>query len=204
MAAELKRRLVPRTDPSGHLTLLHDLVSPSATVLPASTPAQIALQLSALDAKPLAHLLRTLALSASLWPPSERDVPLQRAIDVFTALVRGFLLRIDGIAADDEANVEGRTGFGLGPGWRGRRELAGVVETVVAAAEQPAVRPDVRLLIVSALLAALQAVKQRRDELYVGGRQLIPRAETAVLAAWQALLEPGVLSTGAQTPQPHR
>jgi hypothetical protein len=177
-----------RADPAGHAQLVQDLLSPAGTSLPSTTPTAISVQLATLPetGEALTSFVRILLGSPSLWRGLATPLPFQRSRDVFTAIHRGFLLRVDNVKED------------YGTGWRARRRLYYILDAYLAALDDT-VPPVLRLLASSAALAALQSVKARKDVLYVGGRNLLGKVETAVLDAWQAVLQSGEANASAGT-----
>ncbi|KDE07512.1 hypothetical protein MVLG_02186 [Microbotryum lychnidis-dioicae p1A1 Lamole] len=185
--------------------LIQDLLSPPWTVLSSSTPQLITLHLSTLSlldpatSALIPTLISCIASSPSLWRGQAtasssasswatwRTLNWTRANEVYTSLVQCCLYRASEIAKEH------------GTGWKARRTYAQFVELYLqgirddqvgelaqdkSTTRTMRVHPVVRLLITSALLAALQSIKQRQDKLYVGGSALMGRAHDQVLAAW--------------------
>ncbi|SCV71125.1 BQ2448_2713 [Microbotryum intermedium] len=184
--------------------LIQDLLSPPWTVLSSSTPQLITLHLSTLSlldpatSALIPTIISCIASSPSLWrgqatasssassSATWRRLNWTRANEVYTSLVQGCLYRASEITKEH------------GTGWKARRTYAQFVDLYLQGVQDDEVgelaqskpttttrvHPVVRLLITSALLVALQSIKQRQDKLYVGGRALMGRAHDQVLAAW--------------------
>lgn len=178
-----------------YLSLLTDLLSPANTALPSTTPALITYSLATLQSPSITQLVETIATSPSLWggravhsaTGRARELPYERAKEVYLAVLRGFTGRLSEIRKE------------YGEGWRARRQLSisleafwdGLASPVPSASDGDALVGSafVRLVLNTGVLAALQDVKAGRDPIYVGGRQLLPRAEDHVLVTWADVLE---------------
>lgn len=169
--------------------LIQDFLSPATTQLSSTTPQLLTYHLAKLPLEQphlalLTSLLTYLSTSPALWrgqaSPSSTSpqwTPLNfgRAQEVYTALFQGCLYRAGEVTRE------------LGTGWNARRKYAAFFEAYLAGAnaeKEGMCHPVVRLLTASAALAALQAIKMRKDKLYVGGSALMGRAEQEVLKAW--------------------
>lgn len=164
--------------------LLQDLLSPRSTQLNSTTPALIAYHLSTLTLSPatlLSTLVQCISTSPSLWrgqgtysnahPWEPLNWP--RAKEVYESVRNGVLYRAGEIATE------------LGTGWRARRRFGQFLDAYYAGLDVDIVHPAIRLLLHSAALAGLQLVKQRKDKLYVGGTNLLGRAEEQALLSWE-------------------
>lgn len=168
--------------------LLQDLLSPASTKLPSTTPALITYHLSLLPSNSplLPSLLHYILVSPSLWrgqstpsssTPRWSALNFERGKDVFEAVRNGVFYRA------------GEVSKSVGDGWRGRRALGGFLDVLLAGMEgAEESHPAIKLLLNSAILAGLQAVKNRKDKLYVGGSGLLGKAEGEVIKAWEGLL----------------
>lgn len=163
--------------------LIQDLLSPPSTVLGSTTPGLISYHLSTLALAPpslLSAVVQTVATSPSLWRgrglrtgDGWATLDWQRAHEVFVALRNGVVYRAGELTRQH------------GTGWTARRKFAHFLDQYYTGlALAPDAHPTIALLVATAALAALQAVKQRRDKLYVGGSALLQRAESETLAAW--------------------
>ncbi|KEI37032.1 uncharacterized protein L969DRAFT_90095 [Mixia osmundae IAM 14324] len=176
-----------------YINLLHDLHLPASSPLPASLPTVLAYHLATLPLPQLTHLCRVLLQSACLWSKTgdpQDLVHYERGQEIYRAIQRGFLGRVDHVSQEQ------------GPGWRGRRQLANCLDAVLQAldgsdeSEQASSssklqinHPVRKLVVASGCLSALQAVKERQDSLYVGGKSLMGRAENETLILWAEVLE---------------
>ncbi|KAI5476400.1 peroxisomal membrane protein [Pseudohyphozyma bogoriensis] len=157
--------------------LLQDLLSPAGTQLPASTPTLITYHLSSCPLPVLPQLVHYLAISPSLWSNnSTLDFSLAR--DMFSSTRDGVLHRANSITTALDSH-----------GWRARRQYAQFIDAYFKAVELSGTRADVRLVMASAALAALQVIKAGKEKLFVGGSALMGRAEKEVLLAWEDWLE---------------
>ncbi|GAA5909865.1 uncharacterized protein JCM6883_003119 [Sporobolomyces salmoneus] len=135
--------------------------------------------------------------SPSLWPPTSRNTSYEQDVaswNGFTAIYSAFfqstLLRLDLISRE------------VGTGFRARRSVSKYlsalsqglwVDQVRRKGEDEAgkVEPVNRLLLVSAVLAALQEWKRRKERLWVGGRGMLDRIEMEAGRAWTEWVENG-------------
>ncbi|KAM0787686.1 hypothetical protein ACM66B_003748 [Microbotryomycetes sp. NB124-2] len=193
--------------------LLQDLLSPASVQLPSTTPALLSFHLSTLSLDDpsqfatVTMIVRCVVTSPALWRGQATAraqahgqtggtewpaLNFDRAKDVFTALAHAWLLRINSVKQT------------YGTGWSGRRKLAAFLESYVQGLDDETdnklvsavtggatdqVHPAVRLITSCACLSALQTVKLRRDELFVGGSALMGRAHEIVLQHWQAYFD---------------
>lgn len=173
--------------------LIQDLLSPSSVALPSTTPQLISYHLSttSLDEPTSIQIVTSLVsyiiTSPALWRGQanksslqwSRAIDFERARQVYTALLQGCLYRAGEITRQH------------GTGWSARRKFATFLDAYCAGftptSELPAnsCHPTIRVLAASAALQAMQAIKMRKDKLYVGGSSLMGRAEEEVIAAWQ-------------------
>ncbi|KAK4047724.1 hypothetical protein OIV83_005232 [Microbotryomycetes sp. JL201] len=186
--------------------LLQDLLSPASVQLPSTTPALLSYHLSTLsldDPSQLATItmiVRCVLTSPALWrgqaTAARRTggtewpaLNFDRSRDVYTALAHAWLLRINAVKSQ------------YGTGWSGRRKLAAFIDAYVQGLDDEVdrqlaaavsdgmtdeVHPVVRLIASCACLSALQTVKLRRDELYIGGSAIMGKAHEVVLQCWHS------------------
>ncbi|GAA5928485.1 uncharacterized protein JCM15063_003891 [Sporobolomyces koalae] len=139
----------------------------------------------------IALIVRYALTSTSLWAGTSRDQHYQRdeagvarAIAIHTAFFQATLLRLDAISQD------------VGQGYRARRAVSSFLSTLSSGLWADAVlegderetgwvEPVHRLLVASAILAALQEWKRRKEKLWVGGRGMLDRIESETGRAWQ-------------------
>lgn len=168
---------------TSYVHLLTLLLSPPHTALPPSTPSLLTLHISSSshtpqppsEQTPLYRLTYAIITSPSLWSTTS----IQRVREVFGAVVRGIRLRVDEIK---ETN---------GNGWGGRRILNRVLDQVWSAVDdsldesvgedEKGKRALTALLVSSAVLRGLIALKEEKDRLYVGGRWLMGRGQDVVI-----------------------
>jgi hypothetical protein len=173
--------------------LIQDLLSPASVALPSTTPQLISYHLSAAsidDASSIqlvTSLVSYITTSPALWRGQANKVSLQwsrsidfeRARQVYTALFQGCLYR-----AGELTRLHGT-------GWSARRKFAAFLDaycagfTVTPGVQVIGCHPTIRVLAASAALRAMQAIKSRKDKLYVGGSALMGRAEDEVIEAWR-------------------
>ena len=135
--------------------------------------------------------------SPSLWHQSTQNTSQQQStakwnssIATHSAFFQAILLRLDSISRQ------------VGTGFRARRTFSKYLAAVSEGLWLDRVRrkgqedwgtvdPVNRLLVVSAVLAALQEWKGRKERLWVGGRGMLDRIDSEVGKAWQEWVECG-------------
>lgn len=191
--------------------LIQDLLSPSSITLPPTTTTLITYHLTYIpfsQSTNLTTLAYYLATSPSLWKgcgtPSAssesgkeddgwKEVEGNTAREVYASIRNGVLYRCTQISRESTS-------------WTGRRHFASFLEALLAGytpaplvesssdsnsdssniASGGEIHPTIRLIISSAILSALQAIKSNKEKLYVGGSSLMGRMESEVIGAWQA------------------
>lgn len=165
--------------------LIQDLLSNS--LLPSTTPALISYHLSTAPPASLTRLADVLATSYALWnrainkPYSTLD--WKPATEIFEAVRNGIVYRASQLSTTTGTGYLGRRAFS--------QALDGLYQGIVS--QDDAVNPFIRLLLTSGILAGVQAIKARRDKLYVGSRSILGNAEQQVLDSWSTIEQQKVL-----------
>ncbi|GAA5959953.1 hypothetical protein JCM3765_000658 [Sporobolomyces pararoseus] len=183
--------------------LLQDLLSPPAKDDNHKETLQlITYHLSSLPLdSPHLHLItligRYTLSSPSLWPKSTQSTSRQQSatswnslIAIYSAFFQAILLRLDSISRE------------VGNGFRARRTVSKYLAALSEGLWLDQVRrkgqedwgtvdPVNRLLVVSAVLAALHEWKRRKERLWVGGRGMLDRVESEAGKAWQEWVQCG-------------
>ncbi|KAM0749468.1 hypothetical protein T439DRAFT_381790 [Meredithblackwellia eburnea MCA 4105] len=177
--------------------LIQDLLSPSTISLPSTTPALISyhLAITTPPAPALPLLVQSILTSPSLWkgdqlqfPAYSTSINLERAKQVFDAIANGVQYRRGEIVK----SLDGATG------WRARRQYSAFVQALLLEGTTGEANPTIKLLVTSAVLAGLQAIKANKDKVYVGGSGLLGVAEDRVLQAWDEYFQLVQPTNGAQ------
>lgn len=177
--------------------LLQELLSPRSHDYDQNAILQLlTYHLSTLELdSPHLHLVTLIARytlsSPSLWPDkvtrsaSEFDqADWDGRTAIYAAFFRSILLRLDSISRE------------VGTGFRARRSVSKYLEALSQGlwldqvrrsgdSDWGTVEPVDRLLVASAVLAALQEWKRRKERLWVGGRGMLDRIESEAGKAWQ-------------------
>ncbi|GAA5917798.1 hypothetical protein JCM5296_007569 [Sporobolomyces johnsonii] len=172
--------LLSPPDPSLQPTTLLQLITYHLSTIPLSTPHLTLISL----------ISRYTLTSPALWLSAPQTTSPDAAkahwdlhVAVYSALLQAVLLRLDSISAS-----------ATGTGWSARRAVQTFLNELLAGiwAEPPrkelgdgwGVRPEVRLTVLSGVLAGLQEWKRRKEKLWVGGAKMLGRLEGEVGRAW--------------------
>ncbi|CEQ39033.1 SPOSA6832_00511, partial [Sporobolomyces salmonicolor] len=172
--------LLSPPDPSLQPATLLQLITYHLSTIPLSTPH---LTLISLVSR---YTLTAPALWLSTPQSASTDAPKAHwdlHVAVYSAFLHAVLLRLDSISSSS-----------TGTGWSARSAVQTFLNELLAGiwAEPPSgepengrgARPEVRLTVLSGVLAGLQEWKRRKEKLWVGGTKMLGRLESEVGRAW--------------------
>lgn len=184
--------------------LIQDLLSNSNTKLPSNILNLISFHLSNSNYNNnlnsnnggnsiLSNLVTYIVTSPSLWNgnslPNQDDKTTRKwnklnfnySLEIYNSILNGILFR--SILIKKEFNSTGFTA---------RREFILFLNQFYLSLNlnlnsntKQEINPIIKLIIISACLNSLQILKQRKDKLFIGGKNLLGRAEFELLKSWE-------------------
>ncbi|GAA5951893.1 hypothetical protein JCM21900_004176 [Sporobolomyces salmonicolor] len=172
--------LLSPPDPSSQPATLLQLITYHLSTIPLSTPHRTLISLVP------RYTLTAPALWLSTPQSASTDAPKAHwdlHVAVYSSFLHAVLLRLDSISSSS-----------TGTGWSARSAVQTFLNELLAGlwAEPPSgepengrgVRPEVRLTVLSGVLAGLQEWKRRKEKFWVGGTKMLGRLESEVGRAW--------------------